>query len=68
MISQISTYSLVIPALANAFGIATTGPIPIISGATPAVAKDKYYAIIGSFSFSAVDLLAKSTMAAPSVT
>ena len=26
------------PAIASAFGIATTGPIPMISGGTPAVA------------------------------
>lgn len=56
-------------------GIAIAGPynihlkpIPIISGATPPTAYATNLAKIGSFSFSATDLLASNTTLAPSVT
>ena len=48
--------------------MATAGPIPMISGGTPETTKSMNLPIIGSFNFSAVDLLANSTAAAPSVT
>jgi len=59
--------SFVRPAFANTFGIATPGPIPIISGGTPTTVYAINLPIIGNLSFSATDLLAKSTAAAPSV-
>lgn len=48
-------------------GIATAGPIPIISGGHPATVKSENLAKMGNPFFYANDLLAKRTAAAPSV-
>lgn len=68
MISYTSISSLFNPAFFKASGIAKAGPIPIISGGTPATAYDLYLAKIGNPSLTATDLLANNTPAAPSVT
>jgi hypothetical protein len=56
------------PHYSKALGIAKAGPTPIISGGTPAHAKLSILPLIGRPSFTATDLLAKRTTAAPSVT
>lgn len=56
------------PVFCNNYGIATAGPMPIIYGGHPLTAYWTNLAKIGSPSFSATDLLAKTTAAAPSVT
>jgi len=48
--------------------MAKAGPIPMTSGGTPMTEYATNFPKIGSFSFSATDLLAKRTPAAPSVT
>jgi len=47
--------------------MAKAGPIPMISGGTPATEKPKILPLIGRPSFLAWDLLVMSTTAAPSV-
>lgn len=56
------------PHYSNALGMAKAGPIPMISGGTPAHAKLSILPLIGRPSFNATDLLAKRITDAPSVT
>jgi len=57
-----------LPVFLSNSGIATAGPIPIISGGHPLVAYPLKVASMGNLSFWATSLLAKSTAAAPSET
>lgn len=58
---------IVSPLFYKTDGMATAGPIPIISGGHPFTVYATYLAKIGRFNFSATDLLANKTTAAPSV-
>lgn len=63
-----SIWSIVIPAKVKALGIATAGPMPIISGATPTAVWEMIFPRIGNPSHLASSLVIRMQALAPSLT